>query len=131
MFNQTIIVGRVGGDSEMRYTPDGIAVCNFTVAVNKKTGKGDNKKESTTWVKVTCWRERAETAAQYVKKGMEIMVVGEVKATAYLDKSGEARATLELTANDLRFLSGSEKSAKRENTAPYEDGEDEFGEMPF
>jgi single-strand DNA-binding protein len=88
----------------MRYTPQGIAVCSFTVAVNKRTGKGDQRKDDTTWFKVTVWRERAETASQYIKKGMKILVVGEVKATAYLDKGGQPQATLELTANDFKFL---------------------------
>src|SRR3712207_6774592 len=104
-FSQTIIIGNVGRDPEFKYTPQGIAVCDFSVAVNRVSGKGDNRKEETTWFKVTVWRERAETASQYIKKGMKLMVIGEVRATAYLDKkTNQPTASLELTANDFKFL---------------------------
>ncbi len=104
MFQQVIIVGNVGRDPEMNYTPQGIAVCKFSVAVNKVTGKGENRKEKTIWFRVTVWRERAETASQYIKKGMRIMVIGEVDVSAYTDKNGQPAASLELTANDFKFL---------------------------
>ncbi len=104
MWQQVIIVGNVGRDPEMSYTPQGIAVCKFSVAVNKVTGKGENRKEKTIWFRVTVWRERAETASQYIKKGMRIMVIGEVDVSVYTDKQGQPAATLELTANDFKFL---------------------------
>ncbi len=103
-FSQTIIIGNVGREPEMRYTPQGVAVCDFSVAVNKVTGKGETRKEETTWFKVTVWRERAETASQFIKKGMKIMVVGEIKASAYTNKQGQPVASLELTANNFQFL---------------------------
>jgi single-strand DNA-binding protein len=103
-WSQTIIIGNVGRDPEMRYTPQGVAVCDFSVAVSKVSGKGENRQEKTTWFKVTVWRERAETASQYVKKGMKIMVAGEINASAYTNKQGQATASLELTANDFQFL---------------------------
>ncbi len=104
MWQQVIIVGNVGRDPEMSYTPQGIAVCKFSVAVNKVTGKGENRKEKTIWFRVTVWRERAETASQYIKKGMRIMVIGEIDVSVYTDKQGQPAATLELTANDFKFL---------------------------
>lgn len=104
MWQQIILVGNVGRDPEFRYTPQGIAVCDFTLAVNKRTGKGENRQEKTTWFRITVWRERAETASQYIKKGMKIMVIGEVEARAYTDKNGQPAATLEVTANDFKFL---------------------------
>jgi single-strand DNA-binding protein len=104
MWQQLIIVGNVGRDPEMSYTPQGIAVCKFSVAVNKVTGKGENRKEKTIWFRVTVWRERAETASQYIKKGMRIMVIGEVDVSVYTDKQGQPAATLELTANEFKFL---------------------------
>jgi single-strand DNA-binding protein len=104
MWQQIIIVGNVGRDPEMTYTQQGIAVCKFSVAVNKVTGKGENRKEKTTWFRVTVWRERAETASQYIKKGARIMVIGEVDVSVYTDKQGQPAATLEVTANDFKFL---------------------------
>ncbi len=104
MWQQLILVGNVGRDPEMSYTPQGIAVCKFSVAVNKVTGKGENRKEKTIWFRITVWRERAETASQYIKKGMRIMVIGEVDVSVYTDKQGQPAATLEVTANDFKFL---------------------------
>lgn len=107
-YSQTIIIGNVGRDAELRYTPQGVAVTDFSVAVNKVTGKGETRKEKTTWYKVTVWRERAEVAGTYVKKGMKIMVVGEVEARAYLDKNQQPQASLELTASEFKFLDSKE-----------------------
>jgi single-strand DNA-binding protein len=103
MYQQVIIVGNVGGDVKIDY-PQGIPVAKFNVAVNKVTGKGDARQTKTTWFRCSVWRERAETAAQYIKKGMKIMVIGEVNVNAYIDKNGQAQATLDLTANEFKFL---------------------------
>jgi len=132
-FQQTIIVGNVGRDPEMRYTPQGVAVCDFSVAVSKVTGKGENRKEKTTWFKVTVWRERAETASQYIKKGMKIMVIGEVDASAYTNKQGQPVASLELTANDFKFLDsrgGGDGQGARANGATGDYAE-EVSDIPF
>lgn len=104
-WQQTIIIGNVGRDAEMRYTAQGVAVTNFTVAVNEVFGKGEDRKEKTTWFKVSVWRERAEIANQYVKKGMRIMVAGKVSAHAYIDSHGDAASSLELNADSFQFLS--------------------------
>jgi len=131
-FSQTIIIGNVGRDPEMRYTPQGVAVCDFSVAVNKVTGKGESRKEETTWFKVTVWRERAETASQYIKKGMKIMVVGEVKASAYTNKQGQPVASLELTANNFQFLdSRSDGQGARTNGATGDYAAEEVSDIPF
>lgn len=105
MYQQITIIGNVGRDPEMRYTQGGVAVCDFSVAVNKqyKTAAGDLRDE-TTWFRVTCWRELAETMAKYLTKGKQVMVVGEIHGSAYVDKSGMAAATLEITADKVKFL---------------------------
>lgn len=104
-FQQLIIVGNVGRDPEFRYTSEGVPVCTFSVAVNKVTGRGDQRTEKTTWFRVTIWRERAETASQLIKKGQRILVVGEVSARAYATQDGKVAASLEVTAGDFRLLS--------------------------
>jgi single-strand DNA-binding protein len=104
---QTIIIGNVGRDPEMRYLPSGVGVCSFSVAVSRRwNDKNSNEqKEKTVWYRVSCWRQLAETANNYVKKGMQIMVAGELEpARAYLDNSGQPAATLELTAQNFQFL---------------------------
>jgi single-strand DNA-binding protein len=105
-YQQITIVGNVGRDAEIKYLRDGTAVTDFSVAVSKVTGRGEQRKEKTTWFKVTIWRERAETAAQLIKKGTKILVVGEVDASAFTDKkTGEARASLEITCFNFQLLS--------------------------
>mgnify|MGYP001455876848 CR=1 FL=1 len=107
-WHQTIIIGNVGREPDMRYTPTNIPVCSFTVAVTERWNdrQSNEKREKTTWYRVTCWRGLAETANQYVKKGMPIMVVGTVEARGYKNNAGEAAASLELTATTFQFLGG-------------------------
>lgn len=116
-WQQTIIVGNVGGDPELRYLQSGQAVASFSVAVTRKwTDKQtDERKEETTWFRVTCWRNLAEIANQYVHKGTQIMVVGTVKASAYTDKSGQPASSLELTADNLQLLGSREDGEHAEN----------------
>ena len=105
-FQQTIIIGNVGRDPELRYTGSGVAVCDFSVAVTErwKDRQTNEQKERTNWYRVTCWRGLAETANNYVHKGMQIMVSGNVEASAYMGQDGEPRASLDLTARDIQFL---------------------------
>jgi single-strand DNA-binding protein len=99
-YQHTFIIGNVGREPELRYTQSGVAVCDFSVAVSRKWDGG----EETTWFRVSAWRGLAETVSQYVTKGMQVMVTGRVSASAYVGKDGEARASLELTAQDIQFL---------------------------
>jgi single-strand DNA-binding protein len=95
----------------MRYTPDGTPVTNFTVAVNRRwTGRDGGEGEKTWWFKVTCWRKLAETTNQYLKKGRQVMVIGEVDASAFAGQDGQPRASLELTAREVKFLGGRDES---------------------
>ncbi|PJF37032.1 MAG: single-stranded DNA-binding protein [Candidatus Thermofonsia Clade 1 bacterium] len=142
-YQQLIIVGNVGRDPDFKYTESGIAVCSFSVAVNKVVGRGDQRTEKTTWFRVTFWRERAETVSQIVKKGQRILVVGEVSANAYMAQDGRPTATLEVTASDFRLLSPREDSATEtamassgssglKRPAPSSDDlPEEVGDLPF
>lgn len=107
-YQQIIVVGNVGRDPELRYTPSGIAVTDFSVASSRRwTDQNGQAVERTTWWRVTCWRRQAEIVAQYVKKGRQVMVVAsQVEANAYTGRDGEARASLDITADEVRFLSG-------------------------
>jgi len=130
MWDQTIIVGFVGRDPELRFLPDGTAVCDFSVAVNRTwTDKDGNKQERVKWYRVNCWRKLAETVAEYVKKGRQVMVIGDPSASAWIDEEGEARATLELTAYSVKFL-GKKEGGGHENPAPPEDI-DNLQDIPF
>ena len=117
MYASTTIVGNVGREPEMRYTPAGVPVTSFSVATNRRwTNAAGESQEKVTWYKVTCWRKLAEIAAQYVTRGKLILIQGEVEASAYTGKDGEARASLELTANTMKFLGGRSDSAEGNET---------------
>lgn len=100
-FNKIIIVGYLGRDPELRYTPQGDAVCSFTVATTEKT----KAEEHTTWFRVTVWRRQAENVHQYLSKGKQVYVEGRLRQASYEDREGNNRTTLEVTASDIQFLS--------------------------
>lgn len=106
MYQQIILIGNVGADAEMRYLPSGKAVASFSLATSKKWKSPDGEqKEKTVWWRCTVWEKQAEVIAQYVKKGNKVMVVGEVEeARAFTDRDGNNRASLEVTANTVKFL---------------------------
>ena len=107
MYQKTVVVGHAGRDAEMRYTPAGVPVTDFSVATTRRwTNANGETQEKTTWFKVTCWRKLAEIAAQYVTKGKLVLVEGDIEASAYTARDGEVRATLELTATTVKFLGG-------------------------
>lgn len=136
MFQQTIVVGRIGRDAEMRYTPGGIPVTNFSVAVDQRwTDASGQAQEKVTWFRIVCWRKLAEITNQYVKKGQRILVAGDIEASAWIDRDGTPRASLELTADRVRFLgdreAGEDAKAPPE-TGPDADKEADAGdELPF
>lgn len=109
MYQKTIVVGHLGRDPEMRYTPSGVAVTSFSVATTRKwTNQNGEQQEKTTWFRVTCWRKLAELTAQYLKKGRLVLVEGDIEASAFTDREGSPKASLELTATNIKFLGGRE-----------------------
>jgi single-strand DNA-binding protein len=105
-FNKIIIVGNLGRDPELRYTPQGTAVCNFSVATNeKKRDKGGDMQDVTTWFRVTLWSKQAETASKYLTKGSPIYVEGRLRVEEWTDRDGKTRYTLEVHATDMQFIS--------------------------
>jgi single-strand DNA-binding protein len=106
-FNKIIIVGNLGRDPELRYTPQGDAVCNFSVAVNdKRRDKTGEMQDTTTWFRITLWRRQAENASKYLTKGSPIYVEGRLKVEEWTDRDGNNRYTLEVQATDMQFIGG-------------------------
>lgn len=106
-FNKVIVVGNLGRDPEMRYTPQGTPVCTFSVATNerKKTSAGEQQ-DITTWFRVTVWGKQAENVSKYLTKGRSVYVEGRMHVEEWTDKEGKQRYTLELNASDVRFIDG-------------------------
>jgi len=101
MYAKTILIGRLGADPEMRYTPDGTPVTNFSVATDRTwTDSAGQKQQRTTWYGVTAWQRLAETCHQYLAKGRLVMVEGEVQQPKpYQGRDGTWRASLEVRAD--------------------------------
>ena len=125
MYQKTVVIGHLGRDPEMRYTPTGVPVTSFNIATTRKwTNQNGEAQEKTTWFRVTCWRKTAELAAQYLKKGRLVLVEGDIDASAYTDREGSPRASLELTATTLKFLGGAREEGGAPGGGPAGGGED-------
>jgi len=134
MYQKLVLVGNVGKDPEMRYTPSGSAVTSFSMATNSQyTNQGGETVKETTWFRVTSWGKQAEVCNQYVKKGMTVLVEGKLtpdKVTGgprvYQKQDGTSAASFEVNASTVRFLSHKE-AGKQDAPAemPVED------ELPF
>jgi single-strand DNA-binding protein len=112
MYHTIIIVGNVGRDPEMRYTPSGQAVTSFSVATSREYTQNNAKVKETIWFKITAWGKQAEVCSQYVKKGMKVLVEGRLQpdlATGspktFTRQDGTTGSSYEVVANTVRFLS--------------------------
>jgi len=113
-FNKIILVGNLGKDPELRYTPQGDAVCTFSIATNeKKKDKSGEYQSVVTWFKITLWRKTAEAAAKYLVKGKEVFIEGRLGIETWTDRDGVERQTLAVTATDMQFI-GSRSDGDRE-----------------
>ena len=108
MYQKVIIVGNLGRDPEMRYTPDGTPVTSFSVATSRRwTDSNGQQQERTVWFRVSAWRHLAETCNQFLTKGRQVLVEGELsEPRVWQGRDGEYRASLELTARNVKFLGG-------------------------
>jgi single-strand DNA-binding protein len=105
-FNKITIVGYLGKDPELRYTPQGIAVCNVNVATTekRKDPRTGELQDNTTWFRVTLWRRHAEIANQYLSKGKQVYIEGRLRQEEYTDRDGARRTSLAVDATDIHFL---------------------------
>src|SRR5205085_7141640 len=104
-FNKIIIVGNLGRDPELRYTPQGTAVCNFSVATNeRRRDKAGEQQDITTWFRVNAWGRQAENVSKYLSKGRRVYVEGRLHVEEWTDRDGKQRYTLEVNASDVQFL---------------------------
>lgn len=123
-FNKIIIVGNLGRDPELRYTPQGTAVCNFSIATNeKRRDKAGEMQEVATWFRVTLWGKQAEVASKYLTKGSAVYVEGRLRIEEWTDRDGNNRQTLDVNGTDIQFLSGGARSEGFDRDVP---GEAEF-----
>jgi single-strand DNA-binding protein len=121
-FNKITIVGNLGRDPELRYTPQGNAVCNFSMATNeKRRDKGGEAQDVTTWFRVTLWGKQAETASKYLTKGSPIYIEGRLRVEEWNDRDGKSRYTLEVHATDMQFISAGARGDEMTTTGGASD----------
>lgn len=118
--NKVTLIGRLGRDPEVRYMPNGEAVCNFSVATSETwNDRNGQRVERTEWHNITMYRKLAEIAGQYLKKGGLVYLEGRIQSRKYQGKDGIERTAYDIVANEMKMLGG-----RNENSggAPYEEG---------
>ncbi len=109
--NKVILIGRLGQDPDLRYTPSGTAVTTLSVATNEVWRDRDgNNQERTEWHRVVLWGKQAETAGEYLKKGSRIYIEGRLQTRNWEDKDGNRRYTTEVIASRMQFMDGRQES---------------------
>ena len=110
--NKLIIIGNLTHDPELRTTPSGVNVCSFTVAVNRRQNRNSDQQPEADFFRVSAWRERGEVCAKYLEKGKKVCVIGTVGVRTYENQQGKTIASLEVTADDVEFLSPRSEQTK-------------------
>lgn len=119
--NKVILIGNLTRDPELTETPNGVAVCRFSIAVSRDYASANGTRE-TDFFNITVWRGRAENCGKYLKKGNKVAIVGSLQNRSYEDKDGIKRNVTDVIANEVEFLTP--KNSDRED-----DGED-MGDEP-
>jgi single-strand DNA-binding protein len=113
-FNKIIIVGYLGRDPELKYTPQGTAICDFSVATTeRRKDKSGEMQEATTWFRVSLFGRQAEVASQYLTKGRQVYVEGQLSQREWTDKDGNARTSLEVRGSEIQFLSPASETSEQ------------------
>jgi len=104
--SKIILIGNVGRDPELKMTPNGRAVCEFSIAVNRISGQSDSgeRVEQTDWYRISCWAALAERAQQMISKGRLVYVEGRFTPREYTDREGKNRISLDVSASDFQML---------------------------
>ncbi len=126
--NKVILIGRLGQEPELKYTPSGAAVCNFTLATSETwTDKNGQKQERTEWHRVVVWGKLAELCNQYLAKGRQCFVEGSLQTRQWDDQQGQKRYTTEINARNIQFLGGTASAGTGATTQNR--GQDQYNQM--
>jgi len=131
--NKIMLIGNLGRDPEMNYTPSGVAVTKFSLAVShsSKTASGERQTE-TEWFNIVAWRNLAETCNSYLKKGNKVFIEGRLTLRKYTDRTGVERTSLEVIANDMEMLTPKDRqSGSSADTFAGDDALGDLDEHPF
>ena len=139
MINNVVLVGRLGNDPEMRYTPSGMAITKFRLAVDRRKRRGggedggDEQKQETDWLDIVCFGVVAENAGQYLDKGSVVGIEGRVQSRTWETQEGQKRYSVEIVANNVQFLESRAEAERRRARAgerAVERGDERGGGAP-
>jgi single-strand DNA-binding protein len=133
--NRVQLIGNLGKDPELRYTPDGAAVCNFTMATTEKwTPKGGQPQEHTEWHQISLWGKVAEIAAKHLIKGSPVYIEGSIRSRKYVDKQGINKGSFEIRADRMVMLGRAPEGTRSAQGAAAAEGDTETwstNDIPF
>ena len=132
--NKAILIGNLGRDPELTYTPSGSAVATFSIATTERyTTKDGEKKENTVWHNIVAWGKQAEVIAEYLAKGKKVYIEGKINNRSYDDKDGNKKYISEIVVSSFQFLDArtdaDTSSAKAESKPAKQEAEDD--DLPF
>lgn len=128
--NKVIIIGHLGQDAEVRYTPSGTSVCNFSIATSEKwKDKSGEYQERTEWHRIVAFGRLGEICGEYLTKGKLAYIEGRLQTRSWEDKDGQKKYTTEIVAREMLMLGGKTEKPRQEKTADYTHDDDES--IPF
>lgn len=113
--NKVMLLGRLGQETDLRYTPSGKSVCKFSLATTKKFTKDGSKQEVTQWHNIVIWGKLAELCNQYLSKGSQVLIEGEISYRKYTAKDGVEKYMTEILADNVTFLNNSPTQKNNNN----------------
>ena len=126
--NKVILIGNLGSDPELRYTGSGTAVCNFSLATSESYKDRDgNQVENTEWHRIVAWARLAEICGEYLKKGRQVYIEGQLQTRQWEDKDGNTKYTTEIKAREMQMLGGRDDNGGGGN---YGGGGDSYDQSP-
>jgi single-strand DNA-binding protein len=133
--NKIILIGNLGRDPEMNYTPNGAAVTKFTIAVNRfsKSSTGERQTE-TDWFNIVAWNQLAETCSKYLQKGHKVYVEGRLVQRKYTDRNNVERTAIDVVINEMEMLTPKDRqqpSASSDNFLGQDDALGDLDDHPF
>jgi single-strand DNA-binding protein len=125
--NNVTLIGRLAADPELKQTASGISVCKFTIAVDRKVSKGEER--ITDWIDIVTWRHTAEFVSKYFQKGSPVVIEGSLQTRMWEDKAGQKRKTVEIVADNVEFVPKAKGEAAEVKNESFEEVSSE--DLPF
>lgn len=131
-FNKVILLGNLTRDPEVRYTPNGIAVASFAIAVNRKYKQGDETREEVSYIDIVVFGKQAESCGQYISKGDSVLIDGRLQQRRWETEDGQKRSKVEVVAERVNFMPKRAKAGQPSTQAePPAEGSVDESEIPF